>query len=160
MNVLTFGFALKHCGGRLSGISEQEEIPTISIDSRKLKSGDVFWTLKGVRDGQEFILDALHRAARAFVVSEDWWRVNPSVSQRIRAAWIVPDRLKALQTLARAWCSKLEIPLIAITGSNAKTTTKELIGRALATKYRVQTSTGNLNNHIGVPLSLLTLRPE
>ncbi|MFH1011117.1 MAG: UDP-N-acetylmuramoyl-tripeptide--D-alanyl-D-alanine ligase [bacterium] len=160
MKTLTFGFGLKHCGGHFKGILEQEAIPPISIDSRTLKSGEMFWTLKGTRDGQAFVFDALGRGARAIVVSEDWWKENSTAAQRIAAAWIVPDRLAALQILARAWRSELKIPLIAITGSNAKTTTKELVGRALAVKYFVRTSTGNLNNHIGVPLSLLSLRAE
>jgi UDP-N-acetylmuramoyl-tripeptide--D-alanyl-D-alanine ligase len=160
VNTLTLGFALKHCGGSLQGISEHETIPPISIDSRTLKPREIFWSLKGIRDGQDFVLDALKRGAKAVVVAEKWWKENTAIAQSIPAAWVVSDRLNALQTLAKAWRREFNIPLIAVTGSHAKTTTKELIRRALGAKYLVGASVGNLNNHIGVPLSLLTLRAE
>jgi len=157
---LTFGFAQRHGGGTLKGLSEKQPLPPISIDTRTLKQGEIFWTLQGRRDGQEFIFDALGRRASAVVISESWWEKNSDAAQRIPVAWIVPEQLHTLQAVAKAWRNELTIPLVAVTGSNGKTSTKDLIGRALGAKYSVGTTVGNLNNLIGVPLSLLSLRAE
>jgi UDP-N-acetylmuramoyl-tripeptide--D-alanyl-D-alanine ligase len=160
VKALTFGFAQHHGGGSLKGLSERQPLPSISIDTRTLKKGEAFWALQGRKDGQEFIFDAQAHGASAVVVSESWWQKNPEAAQKIQTAWIVPDTLQALQSVAKAWRNELGIPLIAITGSNGKTSTKELIGQALRAKFSVGTTVGNLNNHIGVPLSLLSLRAE
>jgi UDP-N-acetylmuramoyl-tripeptide--D-alanyl-D-alanine ligase len=144
----------------LKGLSEEQPLPPISIDTRTLKQGEIFWTLQGKRNGQEFIFDAQGRGASAVVVGESWWKENSDTAQRIPAAWIVPDTLHTLQVIAKAWRNELAIPLVAVTGSNGKTSTKEFIGRALGAKFSVGTTIGNLNNHIGVPLSVLSLRAE
>jgi UDP-N-acetylmuramoyl-tripeptide--D-alanyl-D-alanine ligase len=160
VKALTFGFARRHGGGTLKGLSEEQPLPPISIDTRTLKQGEIFWTLQGKRNGQEFIFDAQGRGASAVVVGESWWKENSDTAQRIPAAWIVPDTLHTLQVIAKAWRNELAIPLVAVTGSNGKTSTKEFIGRALGAKFSVGTTIGNLNNHIGVPLSVLSLRAE
>jgi UDP-N-acetylmuramoyl-tripeptide--D-alanyl-D-alanine ligase len=156
VSVLTFDFACRHAGGTLVGISGKQPLPPISIDTRTLEKDEIFWTLKGRKDGQEFIADAFRRGASAMVVSESWWKEN--AAKEIPAVWVVPDRLRALQALARAWRSELSIPVIGITGSNGKTSTKELARCALETQFSVGATAGNRNNHIGVPLTLLSLR--
>lgn len=160
MKALTFDFARHHGGGTLIGISEKRPLSSISIDSRTLEPGEIFWTLKGKRDGQEFIPEAIGRGASAAVVSESWWKESPDAPQKIPAAWVVSNRLGTLQAVATAWRRELGIPLIAITGSNGKTATKELVLRALGTELPVGGTIGNFNTDIGVPLSLLSLRAE
>ncbi len=160
MKALTFDFACRHGGGKLVGISQEQALPPISIDTRTLKPGEIFWTLKGKRDGQEFVFDAIRRGANGVVVSESWWKETQAASKKIPAAWVVPDRLRTLQTVANAWRRELGMPIVAITGSNGKTTTKELVLRTLSSQLAAGGTAGNQNNHIGVPLSLLSLRAE
>lgn len=129
-----------------------------SIDSRTIRPGEVFFALRGERhDGHDHVLTALGGGALAAVVEES---VYPRFSSHFSARLLpVPDTLLALQTLAssirRRWGKKV----IGVTGSAGKTTTKEMVARVLETRYRVLKNEGNLNNHIGVPLSLLRLTP-
>ena len=110
----------------------------VTTDSRKVTSGSVFVALKGEHfDGNDFVEQA-RSAGAAYVISGD-------------------EALTQLQDLARAWRRSLQIPVIAITGTNGKTTTKELAAAVLKTKYNVFCTEGNLNNQIGVPLSLLSI---
>ncbi|MBA3915690.1 MAG: UDP-N-acetylmuramoyl-tripeptide--D-alanyl-D-alanine ligase [Acidobacteriales bacterium] len=127
-----------------------------SIDSRTIRKGELFFAVKGERfDGHDFADDALQRGAVAAVVAE-------SRAQDLsgRAVIAVPDPLLALQQLAaevrRIWAK----PLIGVTGSAGKTTTKELIACVLSSEMNVFKSEGNLNNHFGLPLMLLQLKPE
>jgi UDP-N-acetylmuramoyl-tripeptide--D-alanyl-D-alanine ligase len=134
-----------------------------SIDTRTLKSGDLFFAICGPRfDGHDFALAAFDRGACAVVVNEEWWtrrrqEVTP-LSGSTRKNWIVvPETTQALQTLGaqvRRWWGG---QLIAITGSAGKTTTKEICAVLLASHRRVYKSEGNLNNLLGVPLTLLRL---
>jgi UDP-N-acetylmuramoyl-tripeptide--D-alanyl-D-alanine ligase len=122
----------------------------ITTDSRNLKEGDIFWALKGEKfDGNLFADQAIENGA-ALVISDS--KKNAGKSKLI----IVEDTLEALQQFARRHRRELKIPVLAITGSNGKTTTKELIASILKKKYRTVATQGNLNNHIGVPLTLLS----
>ncbi|MFM7078563.1 MAG: UDP-N-acetylmuramoyl-tripeptide--D-alanyl-D-alanine ligase [Bacteroidota bacterium] len=127
---------------------------TICTDTRKVTAGCIFFALKGERfDGNLFVEKALEAGAVAAVADA------PSLSSNANV-FVVPDALTCLQQLALHHRKSMKIPFVAITGSNGKTTTKELVGRVLAKKYRTVYTQGNLNNHIGVPLTLLSVRDE
>ena len=129
----------------------------ISTDSRHIVPDSLFFALHGERfDGNSYAENALKAGAAAAVVDD------PSVAETLRQHWPdrcaeVPDTLAALQELAARHRRELGIPILAITGSNGKTTTKELVGRVLSRKFRTAVTQGNLNNHIGVPLTLLAM---
>jgi UDP-N-acetylmuramoyl-tripeptide--D-alanyl-D-alanine ligase len=127
-----------------------------SIDSRTLNAGDLFIALRGERfDGHDYVASALEKGAVAAVVEQG--RTLDADPKRLV---YVEDTLKALQALGAAARRLWGKPLLAVTGSAGKTTTKEMLAHLLATSYRVMKSTGNLNNHIGLPLQLLKLEPE
>ena len=128
------------------------EHPVVSTDTRRIVPGSVFFALRGATfDGNRFVAEALARGA-AFAVADD--PAAAGGDPRIR---FVPDTLQALQALAREHRRALGIPILAISGSNGKTTTKELASRVLASRFEVYATRGNLNNHIGVPLTLLAM---
>src|SRR5437868_1050268 len=128
-----------------------------SIDSRTIQPGDLFFAVKGERlDGHDFVEQALRKGAIAAVVRKDQlgrYLVNTPLLP-------VDDTLVALQTLATAVRRLWGKPLIGITGSTGKTTTKEAITHALSSRFRILKSEGNFNNHFGLPLTLLKLEPE
>lgn len=127
--------------------------PVVCTDSRQLMPGCIFFCLKGANfDGNEFAEQVLKDGA-ACVVTE---RQDLPADERIVVAG---DVLKTLQDLAKCHRGQLTIPVIGITGTNGKTTTKELIAAVLSKKYRTACTRGNLNNHIGVPLTLLSIKP-
>jgi len=126
----------------------------VSNDSRTLQSGQLFFALSGPNfNGNQFAKQALNKGAIAVVVDED---VSISDDRVIR----VENTLRSLQTLATEHRKKLGTTIIALTGSNGKTTTKELIHSVLSTTYTTVATQGNLNNHIGVPLTLLSLQKD
>ncbi len=128
-----------------------------SIDSRTLLPGDLFFAVRGERlDGHDFVEAALASGAVGAVVSKDHSARFAQKNQLL----VVDDPLLALQRLAAAVRRLWGRPLIAVTGSAGKTTTKEAIAHVLGTKHRVLKSQGNLNNHFGMPLQLLKLEPE
>jgi UDP-N-acetylmuramoyl-tripeptide--D-alanyl-D-alanine ligase len=128
-----------------------------SIDSRTLQPGDFFFAVKGERmDGHDFVGHALEKGAAAAVVRKDNFPRYP-VKMRLMT---VDDTLVALQTLASAVRRLWGKPLIGVTGSTGKTTTKEAIAHVLSARFRVLKSEGNFNNHFGLPLMLLKLEPE
>lgn len=131
----------------------------VSIDTRTLHPGDVYYALRGERlDGHDFVVAALQAgAAAAVIAAEELARFPVSLHSRLRP---VADPLASLQALAREHRRAWGGPLVAITGSAGKTTTKEMTAAVLATKLRVMKSPGNRNNHIGLPLALLDLAPE
>ncbi|HKF19932.1 MAG TPA: UDP-N-acetylmuramoyl-tripeptide--D-alanyl-D-alanine ligase [Candidatus Angelobacter sp.] len=127
-----------------------------SIDSRTLNPGDLFIALAGEHfDGHDYVASALEKGAVAAVV-----QAGRSVNGDPRRLLHVEDTLRALQLLGAAARRLWGKPLLAVTGSAGKTTTKEILAHMLATRFRVMKSTGNLNNHIGLPLQLLKLEPE
>lgn len=130
------------------------QYPSVQTDTRKLKTGDIFFALKGPNfNGNQFAQQALAAGAAYAVIDEDAFAVPGKTI-------LVEDVLIALQQLARYHRDQLNIPFIAITGSNGKTTTKELIHVVLSSTYKVYTTEGNLNNHIGVPLTLLKIKSD
>ncbi|MDP9202201.1 MAG: UDP-N-acetylmuramoyl-tripeptide--D-alanyl-D-alanine ligase [Gemmatimonadota bacterium] len=128
----------------------------ITTDTRKIGKGDVFVALKGERfDGHDYLRDAVRDGASALVVS----RV-PKLNSLGVPVYEVRDTLVALGALARYWRRAWGKTIIGVAGSNGKTSTKDLIRAALSGSYSVHATTGNLNNRIGVPLSLLSLQPD
>ncbi len=131
-----------------------QQHPAIQTDTRKLKQGDIFFALKGPSyNGNDFAIGALESGAAYAVVDEP-------VDLDDDRILLVEDVLTALQNLALYHRLQLNIPFIAITGSNGKTTTKELIHAVLSSQYKTYTTEGNLNNHIGVPLTILKIKPD
>jgi len=131
-----------------------------AIDSRSLTGGELFVPLPGTRaDGHAFILAALEAGA-AGSLARRGWPAPKAVKAAGKPIVEVDDPLGALQTLGAHCRERADIPVVAVTGSNGKTTTKEMIAAILATGRRVHRNVGNLNNHIGVPLTLTWLRPE
>jgi UDP-N-acetylmuramoyl-tripeptide--D-alanyl-D-alanine ligase len=125
--------------------------PGVTTDSRSLTPGQLYFALKGDRfNGNRFAREALAQGAAFAVVDED---TGFHDDRLIR----VDDVLQCLQQLALHHRRRFDIPVIAITGSNGKTTTKELVHAVLASRYRTHTTRGNLNNHIGIPLTLLSM---
>lgn len=134
-----------------SCLIRNKESLCVSTDTRNLPAGCVFFALHGATfDGNTFAAQALEQGAFVAVID------NPDYAIEGKTI-LVPDTLLALQELAREWRRTLNIPIIAITGTNGKTTTKELTAAVLATRYKVHYTQGNLNNQIGVPLTLLQL---
>lgn len=134
-----------------SCLIRNKESLCVSTDTRNLPAGCVFFALHGATfDGNTFAAQALEQGASVAVID------NPDYAIEGKTI-LVPDTLLALQELAREWRRTLNIPIIAITGTNGKTTTKELTAAVLATRYKVHYTQGNLNNQIGVPLTLLQL---
>jgi len=130
--------------------SEFLEIKKISTDTRKPVKGSIFFCLKGKNfNGNEFALQAFKQGAKMIVTEETKYN-NPEF-------FIVKDVLKCLQKLAEKHRANLNIPIIAITGTNGKTSTKNLISSILKTKLHVSSTLGNLNNHIGLPLTILSI---
>ena len=128
----------------------------VTTDSRNIESGALFFALHGASfDGNDYAIAALEQGASCAVIDrEDIYASNQHYAERL---FLVEDTLQALQALAREHRRRLAIPIIAIAGSNGKTTTKELVSRVLAEKFEVSATKGNLNNHIGVPLTLLRM---
>jgi len=130
---------------------------SVQTDTRKLKIGDIYFALKGPNfNGNTFALAALEAGASFAVVDENI-PYSEAFDNRILQ---VADVLTTLQDLAKNHRQQFDIPFIAITGSNGKTTTKELIAAVLSSHFKTYTTIGNLNNHIGVPLTLLSIQAD
>ena len=128
--------------------------PSVQTDTRQLQNGDLFFALKGDNfNGNLFALQALETGAAYAIVDE------PIEGENKRLI-LVEDVLETLQQLAKHHREQFSIPVIAITGSNGKTTTKELIHAVLSSHYKTYTTQGNFNNHIGIPLTLLKIEPD
>jgi len=126
----------------------------ITTDTRKIEKGSMFFALKGENfDANAFVSSAIEQGCRYAVTDHAGYANGTTIL-------LVPDVLEALQQLARHHRKALGIPVIGITGSNGKTTNKELIHAVLSMKYKVYATKGNLNNHIGVPLTLLAMTPQ
>jgi UDP-N-acetylmuramoyl-tripeptide--D-alanyl-D-alanine ligase len=126
--------------------------PSVQTDTRKLKQGDLFFALKGPNfNANEFAEKALDAGAAYCVIDDPAYAIEGKTL-------LVDDVLTALQQLAKHHRQQFSIPFIAITGSNGKTTTKELIHVVLSSNYKTYTTEGNFNNHIGVPLTILKIK--
>src|ERR1700743_1475230 len=139
------------------GECDQDAVAMVySIDSRTVNAGDLFIALAGERfDGHEYVQSVLEKGAVGAVV-----QTGKKFSGDSTRLLQVEDTLKALQCLGAAARRLWGKPLLAVTGSAGKTTTKEILAHILATRFRVMKSSGNLNNHIGMPLQLLKLEAE
>ncbi len=133
--------------------------PRISTDSRRIEPDSLFFALHGANfDGNSFALAALEQGAAVAVIdNKALYEANNALGERL---FLVDDTLVALQDLAREHRNALAMPIIGIVGSNGKTTTKELVSRVLAERFEVSATEGNLNNHIGVPLTILKMTAE
>ena len=141
-----------------SFLIKNKESLLVSTDTRNLPAGCVFFALHGANfDGNKFALQALEQGASLAVIDDPEVYIAHSQSPIAHSLLLVEDTLLALQDLARAWRRELGLPIIGITGTNGKTTTKELLATVLSTKYNLHYTQGNLNNQIGVPLTLLQI---
>lgn len=128
--------------------------PSVQTDTRKIKPGDIFVALKGPNyNGNHYTKQALDIGASYCIVDEEIVNKDNRIIK-------VDDSLQSLQALAHHHRCQFNIPFIAITGSNGKTTTKELVHAVLSTRYKTYTTEGNLNNHIGIPLTILKIRHD
>jgi UDP-N-acetylmuramoyl-tripeptide--D-alanyl-D-alanine ligase len=131
-------------------------ITGVSIDTRKIEKGNLFVPFKGEHsDGHKYVVEAIQKGAAAALWQKDV--PNPPLDLPVL---IVDDCLTALQELARKYREQLAVKVVGITGSNGKTTTKDMTTSLLSLKYKVQKTEGNLNNHLGLPLTVLGLREE
>jgi len=131
-----------------------KQFPSIQTDTRFLKKDEIFFALKGPNfNGNQFAAKAIELGAAAVVVDEETGIKDPKII-------LVENALNALQELALHHRKQFNIPFIAITGSNGKTTTKELVHAVLSTKFKTYTTKGNLNNHIGIPLTILSIKKD
>tara|TARA_R110001583_G_scaffold145635_1_gene297563 strand:- start:5445 stop:6704 length:1260 start_codon:yes stop_codon:yes gene_type:complete len=126
----------------------------VDTDTRKIRKGSIYFALKGENfNGNKFAVEALNKGAKYAVIDEE---INSPQDNIL----LVDDVLETLQQLANFHRKQLNIPILSLTGSNGKTTTKELINTVLSKKFKTTATIGNLNNHIGVPLTLLTMTPS
>jgi UDP-N-acetylmuramoyl-tripeptide--D-alanyl-D-alanine ligase len=140
---------------------QSESVSGYSIDSRTVGPGQLFFAVKGERlDGHDFVEQALEKGAASAVVRKDQLGRYSGKTKTKTKLLAVEDTLLALQALATAVRKMWGKPLIAVTGSAGKTTTKEAIAHVLSSRFRVMKSEGNFNNHFGLPLMLLRLEPE
>ncbi len=130
------------------------QYPHVQTDTRKLKQGDIYFALKGENfNGNQFTKQALEAGASYAVIDEPAYQLNDQCI-------LVEDVLSSLQQLACHHRKQFNIPFIAITGSNGKTTTKELMHAVLSSTYKTSATEGNLNNHIGIPLTILKIKKD
>lgn len=129
-----------------------EQYPSVQTDTRKLNPGDIFFALKGDNfNGNSFAKKAIEVGAAYAVIDEKEFEIPGKTI-------LVEDVLASLQQLAKYHREQFEIPFLAITGSNGKTTTKELVHAVLSSTFKTYTTEGNLNNHIGIPLTILKIK--
>ena len=153
--MMTLLSAAKAMGGQLLGTDA--DFFSVGTDSRKVAQGELFFALKGeFFDGHQYAEQAINQGAKAVVISDERCEVRPAI--------LVKDTVIALGNLATAWRSQFIAPVVAVTGSNGKTTIKEMIAAILVAKVgntqAVHATVGNFNNHIGLPLTLLKMQAE
>ena len=155
MEKLTVREVIKAVRGKLICGSQQGEISDVSIDSRTIKRGEIFFALKGERfDGHAFLREAIEKGAKAVVVSK-----KKKFATKIPIIKVA-DTLTALQELAKFYRRKFTPVVVGVTGSNGKTTTKDMLKALLLSKYTVVATPGNYNNIVGLPLTLFEISPE
>jgi UDP-N-acetylmuramoyl-tripeptide--D-alanyl-D-alanine ligase len=148
---------VKYLGGNLADYKPGllKKSVSINIDSRSLTAGEIFWPIRGENfDGHDFIPQAIEKGVLMIVAEEKWLKDH---SQEVKVWVPVKNTREALLKLAKEYSARFKIPKIGITGSNGKTTTKDMIYRVLSCRGRVMATQGNYNNQIGVPLTLFRL---
>jgi UDP-N-acetylmuramoyl-tripeptide--D-alanyl-D-alanine ligase len=142
-----------------SGLDEKynhHHITGVTTDSRQVKAGNLFFPIVGdIFNGHEFVNKAIENGAEAVI----WKKTEPNPPENIPVIF-VSDTLQALQNLSEAYLSQLNVKVVGVTGSNGKTTTKDMIAAVLETTYKVHKTKGNFNNHIGLPLTVLSMEEE
>jgi UDP-N-acetylmuramoyl-tripeptide--D-alanyl-D-alanine ligase len=152
MESLTLTKIAQLAHGRLAQGDSEKAVARVSTDSRTLQPGDLFVPLRGENfDGHKFIDQAIERRALGAMVEESWKGATPENFALIR----VPDTLAGYQTLAANYRKSLPLKVIAITGSNGKTSTKDFVAATLSRRFRVTKTEGNFNNHVGLPQTML-----
>src|SRR2546423_13359377 len=157
MDSLSLAQIAEFARGHLASGDREARVARVSTDSRTLQAGDLFVPLRGENfDGHQFIQQAAERGAVGAMVEEKWNGKAPQNFALIRVA----DTLVAYQTLATNYRASLPLKVIAITGSNGKTSTKDFVAAVLARKFRVTKTEGNFNNHVGLPQTMLAAKYE
>jgi UDP-N-acetylmuramoyl-tripeptide--D-alanyl-D-alanine ligase len=157
MQPLSLAQIAKLAGGSISADNTSVIVSRVSTDSRTLQAGDLFVPLRGENfDGHKFIEQAAERGAAGAMVEENWKGKVPRGFALIR----VQDTLVGYQTLAANYRASLPLRVIAITGSNGKTSTKDFVAATLAKKFRVTKTEGNFNNHVGLPQTILAAKRD
>src|SRR5229473_8263341 len=142
-------------GGEVGGTQVGETFSTFHTDSREVKSGGLFFALRGAeKDGHDFVSDAIARGAAGVVVQRKA-DISPGIVEVV-----VPDTWKALYALASHALRRVQPLVVAVTGSNGKTSTKEMVAAILSQHFNVLRTEGNLNTETGVPLTILSLEPH
>ena len=159
MHNITVKDIIKQCNGTLIIGDEKTECTDFSTDTRKIKKGDVYIGLKGEKfNGSEFYKQALELGASVCILQDIEIEDEVKNNYKERTIIIVKDTLIALQKIAKYKRSLYNIPVIAVTGSVGKTSTKDIIANVIAQEFNVLKTEGNYNNHIGVPLTILRLK--
>lgn len=154
---LSLNEILNCVSGRLILKGKKEEFSKMSIDTRSILDQEIFLAIKGENfDGNKYILDAIKKGIKLCIIDKKYFD-NEIFKDFDISIILVENSLKALENLAIYVRSKLDIEIVAVTGSVGKTTTKDLIYDFLVSKYKVYKNFGNLNNHIGMPLSLVNI---
>ena len=150
---------LKVTNGKLLNGTKEAICQNFSTDTRKIKNGDTFIALKGEKyDGNEFVKNAIDKGAKTCIISDE--NSIEEVDVKDINIICVNDTVEALQKIATYKRNMYNIPVIAVTGSVGKTSTKDIIASVMSQKYKVLKTEGNLNNHIGLPLTILKLKDE
>ena len=157
MNPLTLSQIAQFAGASLSSGDATAVIAKVSTDSRTIKPGELFVALRGENfEGHEFVETAAKAGATGALVDLNWTSNVPNDFALLRAA----DTLQAYQALAANYRRSLALKVLAITGSNGKTSTKDFAASVLARKFRVTKTEGNFNNHVGLPPTILEATSE
>jgi len=155
MENYTIGNIIKATGGHLKKGSSDTKVTDISTDTRTIKEGDIFVALIGDQfDGHDFIAQAIEKNIMGVVVSHEFGGMDESNNLNII---MVKDTTQALGDIAKDYGNRFSIPIIGVTGSNGKTTTKDMASAVLSAKFSVLKNEGNLNNTIGLPLTIFRL---
>jgi len=157
MDSLSLAQIAAFAGGSIASGNGETPVARVSTDSRTLQAGDLFVALRGENfDGHKFIPQAAERGAVGAMVEESCGENGPRNFALIRVA----DTLVGYQTLAASYRASLPLKVVAITGSNGKTSTKDFVAATLARKFRVTKTEGNFNNHVGLPQTMLSANRE
>jgi len=158
VNALSLTKVAQMAGGKVLGHQGERHVINVCTDSRKVQPGDLFVALKGdTFDGHDYLQELESKGAVAAMISDS------GLQDRVKGSLgliLVDDTLVSLQKLAQAYRRQLKVKIVAVTGSNGKTSTKEFIAAILSKKFTTHKTSGNLNNHIGVPLTILQLNSE